>query len=146
MTVTWAGGAVVVKDADSIDAYGPRDYQVTTAAPSAAVARSVGEYLISKYAEPILRVDQITLNPAANPDALWDACLDVAVGDRVTVERHPQEVGTAIVQESIVEAKAWQLDEGNNVASVVLSLSPADTTEYALWGDAGSVYDTAVWA
>lgn len=133
VVVTWTDGTVIVRDHDSIDAYGPREHQVSTDAPSAAVARGVGEYILSRYAEPILRASTVTLDAAAVA-ANWTPLLDLRVGDRVTLEKTPVNTGSAITQESIVEAKAFALDQGQNVARVTLTLSPADTTSYWIWG------------
>lgn len=143
--VAWVDGTVIVRDQDSIDAYGPREQTITTLAPSASVARSIGEYVLSQYAQPILRASTVTLDAAAVA-ANWTPLLDLRVGDRVTVEKTPVGVGSQLVQESIVEAKALLLDQGQNVAKATLTLSPADTTAYALYDDAGSVYDTALYA
>ena len=133
VTVDWPGGQVVVKDKPSIDRYGPRDHPVTTLAPSAAVARSIGEYVIARFAHPTKpRVDSVTVDMAAT--GLWAPALELQVGDRVTVVRHPQGVGSPIVQPSIIEAKRVEVREGIDRAQCTFQLSPADTKSWFRWG------------
>lgn len=135
--VSWLGGEEVLSDTDSIAAYGPREHSVTTVLPTAAQARSLAEWLIDHYSEPVLRVDSITLNPAAD-SRLWLPCLDLRIGDRVTVRKHPQEVGDPVEADLIVEGITGSIGDGIDEGTFTFTFSSADTRTYWIW-------DTSEW-
>lgn len=135
--VSWLDGEVVVADADSIAAYGPREHSIQTVLPTEGEARALANWVLAHYARPILRISKVTLNPAADA-RLWGPCLGLRVGDRVTVRRWPQQVGDPILSELIVEGVAWELADGVNRATCTVSVSAADTQTYWIW-------DTSQW-
>lgn len=139
--VAWLGGEVVVSDAASIAAYGPREHSETTILPTAAQARARAEWTLDHYSEPVLRIDSIILNPGADP-RLWLPCLDLRIGDRVTVRKHPQEVGDPIEAEVIVEGIAGSVGRGINEGLWTLSVSAADTQNYWILGTSQLEVDT----
>lgn len=82
-------------------------------------------YVLSRYDEPLLRVQGITITPQRNPATHFPNVLAADLVFQVNVERTPQSIGSAIdIDYTIegvshhIEPKFWRTD---------LQLSPADT-------------------
>ncbi len=59
-------------------------------------------YKIQQYKDPKMRIDQMSVN-ARRAVAYQSPCVTLDIGDRITVERTPQDVGAQIVKTLIVE-------------------------------------------
>lgn len=86
---------VVAGDDTTQAVYGVQARSIETIARSPRDAESVGRYLVLKYAEPQLRADTWTVKPERKP-VVWSTVLGLELGDRVIVERTPQNVGDQI--------------------------------------------------
>ena len=58
---------------------------------------------LSAYAEPKLRIEQLTFTPRQSPADLYNPAIRVEIGTRITVNRRPQGVGAVISKQVIVE-------------------------------------------
>ncbi len=148
VTVSWVDGDTTVRDDDSIDAYGRRPLSVDTVLPTAAQARSLGEWILGFRAEPATRVRSLTFDPASD-DRLWRAALDVRIGDRVSVTFHPQETGTATTVNALVEGiERRTAGKGDGPFPVTLTLSTVETADinWFTWGKSGSGWGQGRWA
>ena len=104
VTVTRAGGvAVTATDAASITSYGVRSYSLSTVASTDADSATTAARIIERYAQPELRFDGFTIAPRYQPDDLIPQALGREIGDRVTVIRTPQNVGSPIIKDGIIE-------------------------------------------
>ena len=135
VTVTWTGGSVTVEDAASIDAHGPREHSIDTVLSTAAQARALGELVLARFADPVVRVSALELNLAAEP-VLWEPVVDLELGDRVRVVWTPGNVGDPIEVEGLVEGIRISAGDGVNVARASLYLSAAYDVELWRWGSA----------
>lgn len=142
--VSYTGGEVTVADAASVAAYGPRDHTISTALSTANAARNLAEAVLYQFSYPRLIVKSLELNPAAD-ERLWLPCLDLQIGDRVTVRRHPQSVGTAISVDVIVEGVSAQIDQGRDVASFRFALSTPMSPGGPSGGGGGGGDDFWIW-
>lgn len=142
--VSYSGGEVTVADAASVAAYGPRDHTISTALSTANAARNLAEAVLYQYSYPRLIVKSLELNPAAD-ESLWLPCLDLQIGDRVTIRRHPQGVGSAISVDVIVEGIAARVDQGRNVAEFTFALSTPMSPGGPSGGGGGGGDDFWVW-
>lgn len=66
--------------------YGRRSFQRSINVESNLEAQDAADWIFAGHADPVQRVDHITINPAANP-SIWTAALSIRIGDRVTVKR-----------------------------------------------------------
>lgn len=146
--VSYSGGEVIVSDDASVAAYGARDHTISTTLGTAAQARNLADAVLYQYSYPRLIVESIELNPAAD-SRLWLPCLDLAIGDRVTVRRHPQAVGSAISVDVIVEGITATIGDGRNTATFVLScstpMSPGGPGGGGGGGDDFWLWGTGLW-
>lgn len=122
--VDWADGSEVSRDQASIDAFTRSSTQVTTALRTAPEARDRGDWLLARFANPSVRPDRVVLRPAAD-DRLWRHCLARRIGDRVTVRRLPQGVGTAIEFDATIESINHRIADGLNTWETEFGLSPS---------------------
>jgi hypothetical protein len=102
VTVTWAGGEVIVEDTASVTAYGPRGRQVDTTATTAHQARSTGEWIIANYAQPRSRVRGAVASKGTFADR-HDRVQRLRIDDRVTFRVHPQKLGAATTSTLFVD-------------------------------------------
>jgi O-glycosyl hydrolase len=97
---------------------------------------SAAQYRLSQYKLPHLRVDGLAVQPYRDGRRMWPQVLGREIGDRVTVVRRPQGVGSPISQESLIEAIEHEFHLQGNWTTR-FSLSMADVTQYWVLGTAG---------
>ena len=103
-------------------------------------AIDAANYLLNRYKQPTQRVEQLVLDPAANPD-LWPVVLTVEIGDRVTVVRRPKAansgVGIVMSGDYFVEKISHDgIDMEKSTWRTVLQLSPVDLSQVGFLDDA----------
>lgn len=136
--ITRAGGTEqVASDATSQAQYLPRTHgESGTLHDLDSDAYGLAAYLIGAYRQPGLRAGSIQLDADINPATLWPHVLGRELGDRITVRRRPPGGGAAIDQPSHLEGASIQWTAEGGVWEVAWEVSPADTTQYWLLGDA----------
>ncbi|MDH6123857.1 MULTISPECIES: hypothetical protein [unclassified Kitasatospora] len=118
-------------DTTSQNDYFPRTMSRTVNSTSDAECQDAANYFLSRYKNPLTRVQSIKLHPSANP-ALWPVCLSLELNMRVRIMRRP--FGAPPIQvDCFVEHIQWDLDDQNE-AFVTLQCSPVDPTPYGLFG------------
>jgi hypothetical protein len=78
-------------------------------------------YRLAQYKDPKMRIDQMSVN-ARRAVAYQSPCVTLDIGDRITVERTPQDVGAQIVKTLIVEGVKHSITRDNWV--VTFNTSP----------------------
>lgn len=78
----------VATDPVSAKRYSVRSLARATRLAAAGDTYNLAWWLLSRYAYPQLRVEQVVIDAASNPNA-WPLCLGVEVGDLVTLNRRP---------------------------------------------------------
>lgn len=63
---------------------------------------NAGLYKLAQYKDPQMRIDELTVNVRRNT-AYQSPCVTLDIGDRITVNRTPQNVGSAISKTLIIE-------------------------------------------
>jgi len=121
--VSWTGGAETSRDQASVDAYTRQAVRIDTALTTAPEARDRGDWLLARYAQPAVRPERVVLRPAADA-RLWRHCLARKIGDRVTVRRLPQNTGSAIQFDAVIESIAHRIADGRNTWETEFGLSP----------------------
>jgi hypothetical protein len=106
--VAWVGGTVRSADDASVDAYGPQRRTIRTVAAAATVAQSIGQWVVLNGADPKPRVSRLPVNPGGDY-SLFPAVLTLREFDRIGLTRHPQQIGTAIVDELLIEGATHHL-------------------------------------
>lgn len=146
-SVTRAGGAEqVASDSGSQTSYGLSAFSksgLLNATDNDAGA--IANYVVARYAQPQLRIDQIVLDGEADPTHLWPQMLGREISDRVTVKRRPPGGGSAISQDCHIEQITHSYSVANDDWRTSWMLSPADTTTYFVI-DSSSVNGAAVLA
>lgn len=139
--IEWRGGTETVQDTASRAAYGPQGRTLRTDAPTPSSAQSAGLWLVNRYSQPRARVRSFKLRPDADR-RLWPAVLDREIHDRVTVVRHPQQVGTATSNDLIVEGLTHNV-AGTRWATTVRT-SGASSGVVWIW-DVSTWGETTAW-
>jgi hypothetical protein len=88
-------------------------------------SRDQANYIMNVYDQPLFRFDDLTVRPQKTPATWFPVVLGLDLVDRVNVERTPQDVGTAIDSNFVIEGvrhtirpKLWE---------TTYYVSPADT-------------------
>jgi hypothetical protein len=128
-------------DAASIAAYYTRTLTRSINTNSALEAQDAANYFVSRYKQPLTRVQSIKLHPSANT-ALWAPLLALELGTRVRINRRP--FGAPLVTvDCFVEQISWDMD-ANNEAFVTLQCSPIDASPYGEFAPWHTTLNTAV--
>lgn len=138
--------SVDVSDSASITAYGESARNLgALAVNNENVAQNTAEFVVFHFKDPKLRVSQVAFNPRSTPASQYPMVLSAEIGTRWTFKRRPQNVGSAISQDVIVEGFTDMAGPASFTSTFDLSQAPA---EYWLMGSGlwttGS--PSAVWA
>lgn len=68
-----------------------------------ATALVTAQTILARYKDPKLRITSIRIRPVADPDRLFPQVLGRKFGDRITVNRRPQDVGAVISADYWIE-------------------------------------------
>ncbi|MFF4644994.1 hypothetical protein [Streptomyces sp. NPDC001389] len=130
VTQKTTGQTFAAQDQASIAAYFPRPLTRTINTSSAAECQDAASYLLSRYKQPVTRINTLKLHPSAQP-ALWPVLLSMELGARVRIMRRPPGL-PAIGLDAFVESINWQMDDRGE-AVVALQCSPVDATPYGVF-------------
>ena len=83
-----------VEDSTSETKYFSRHLSQTTVLASDSDAHDVAQYLLAIYKDPVLRFKDMTFQPLSDTTGLWQAAVQLQVGDRITVRRRPPNFST----------------------------------------------------
>lgn len=111
-TVTGADGLTyTAQDSTSITAYGLRSKSIQTQIRNLLELRNLAEFMVLRYKDPVLRAKQFSVNAERAPTTMWPALLGLEIGDRVTLQRTPQNVGSQISTVLLVERIQHDIDQ-----------------------------------
>lgn len=94
--------------------------------------QQAGIFYTSRYAAPKVRIQTITLNPAANP-ALWPLVLSLEISQRVTVKRRSGGLTTS--NDYYIESIAHKVNADAGTWTVDLEMSPVFVPTAWVLGD-----------
>ncbi|KIF00852.1 hypothetical protein PL81_38715 [Streptomyces sp. RSD-27] len=135
------GQQFVAQDQSSIATYYPRPLARTINTSSTAECQDAANYLLSRYRQPVTRINTLKLHPSAQP-ALWPVLLSMELGTRVQIMRRPPGL-PAIQIDAFVESVNWQMDDRGE-AFVSLQCSPVDLTPYGIFAAWHTTLKTSV--
>jgi len=124
--VSIGDATVAIEDAVSVTQYGPQDDSVQTSLSSVVDALNLGRARLRRYSQPTARVASMTVNlrdPRLMAMGGVPLMLAMQPGWRVTVNRHPQDIGVKIEQEMTVEGFTRKIGDGE--FTMTLYLVPA---------------------
>ena len=124
--VKWAEGEVVSTDATSVIAYGLRSLTVNTELETAADAATYGEWILGRYKDPTTKCRSVRIDPAVHT-ALFAPALNAKISDRFTIRRLPQNTGSAIEKNVLIEGISHEIANGVGTWKTTLTCSEADS-------------------
>jgi hypothetical protein len=142
--VTWRGGTEQVVDVDSRTRYGPRNRSITTEAPTPESARSSGEWMVARHAQPQSRIRELPLTPGGSQAGLDAVVIGQRISDRVTVRRRPVNVGAPIVNELFVEGIRNEMTTDQSWIATYNTSSADGVGDAWIW-DSSTWGETCVW-
>lgn len=95
-------------------------------------SRSLGELIIDVYQEPFIQITSLTIQPRRSPSTMFAVALGREIGDRVTVRRRPQDVGSAIEKAAVIEGIEHRISPKSWTTKFHLSVAEASQTFWAL--------------
>ena len=132
VTVTGSFGATATdEDTGSQADYGLQAQQVSTLLATQGEVVSMASGLIGRRAEPIIRTDAITVQPARQTSQ-WPTVLGLELGDRIVVELSPVGVSPQLAQTLLVERLDWSITAEN--WRVAITGSPVPDEDYWVLG------------
>ncbi len=127
-----------VRDSSSITAYGRRAEVFGSLHANQGDARNLGLWRLDRRSDPQIVVKQMTIQPRRSPTTLFPQVLDREIGNRITIRRRPQNVGTLIEQERIVTGVAHEITVDNWTTTWALTEATPSYSAGTYWrvGDA----------
>lgn len=128
----------VAEDAGSQAAYLVRSEQITSLTKNAEELRQLANWRLIHFKDPHLRVEGITISPGRDETNLLPQVFGREIGDRLTVKRRPQAVGSAISVDVHVEGinHDFSAEQQSWVAS--WDLGPAEELAFAVFDASGN--------
>ena len=109
------GGTATAEDSASIDAYGAIDYEISgTLYDDDSQAQDLADLIISRYAEPLLRIDAVELVLESLTVAQITEVVALDLGDLVQVIYTPSGIGDTIDQFVRVDSIQHSIDPGQH--------------------------------
>lgn len=138
----WGGTAVAqvsASDATAVTAYGNSELTVDTLLGSGDDATTLANFLLGKYANPVYRVNSLTVALHGLPSDQVTTVLALELGDMILLDGWaPGGVGAPISQYLTVEGIEHQADPGQHFVTLTLSETQAS---FQLDSDAFGVLD-----
>jgi hypothetical protein len=136
VTQTQTQAAVRATDGGSANSYGDIELQRTVNTLDDEEQTDAAHYLLNRNAQPLQRVERISVNVGANPN-LWAQLLPLEFGTRVRVMRRPP-LGAATIQvDGFVEQINWTFD---NKGNAYLDLQISNNNKQQYWQLDDSTY------
>lgn len=126
------------EDTTSSDAYGEREVTLSgllMAGDGEAYDRAI--WLVLGRKDPQFRVDELVITPGRDAANLWPKVLGYVPGQRITVNRRPQGIGSAISEAVHIESITHAVTASTRLWTTTWRLSPVDPNE-ASWAVVGS--------
>jgi hypothetical protein len=133
ITMAREGGTTyLVSDSDSIDSYWDRPESLTGLLNNSdSVGSNMATYRLNTYKQALPRITSIAVTPMGQEyppvSGVWSSILAFDIGTRVKVRRRPQNVGSAIEYQTIIEGISHQISPKTWFTEY--ELSPAGTTD-----------------
>ncbi len=135
------GGNVVVYDNESRTLFDERSESITVLLDDATAAKNLGLWRTLQFSDPATRITSVTLKPHGASDTRYTTCFTVDLGWRVTIQRTPQGIGSAISKVCTVEGIQHRVTE-RGPWETTLYLAPAvdNYTTHNWWVLGDSTY------
>jgi hypothetical protein len=135
-------------DATSITAYGESARDLgACAVNNLNVMQNTVEWVVARYKDAKLRAEQVVVNPRVSPTTLYSVVMAAQVGIRWTLKRRPQNVGSAISQDVIVQTVSHSIGLATWQSTFTLAEAPASPGGTSYWRMGVSTWDgNAYWA
>lgn len=124
------GTAQNVSDADSVTRYRPKENTKTTINTTDADVLSIIEQKIAETALPIVRIDDLTINPKDDTN-LWPQVLGREFGDRIKVKIQAPDT-SVFEDELLIESISHTVNASSQTWSYSATLSPAGSSAWIL--------------
>jgi hypothetical protein len=135
------GGTATVSDSTSQAKYRRRSLTKTVYLHDANEVQSMAEYLLATYKDPVLRVEEVMIEPQSN-DSLWAHALGREIGDRIRVKIVPPgSPASTITSDVTIEGIAHASNRGERWVTT-FRCSPSNTQIYWILGT-GELGDTS---
>lgn len=130
------GVAGTSEDATSITAYGRRQEPLTSLHANQGDAKNLAAWRLRQFKDPSLNFTELEVHPRRDPANLFPQVLGRSFGDRITVKRLPQGVGSAISQERVIDGIEHVITTDEWTTRWYLT-EPTDTYQAAGWWRVG---------
>jgi hypothetical protein len=130
VTESPAGGPYTATDSTSVAQYQAQTYNLTTLLNSSTTeVQGLGQYLLGKYKQPVLRFTGLSTQLTALSDAKQNTCLNLDLTDIATVTKHFV-VGapTSSTQTVIVSGISHNITPGSHIISY--TFESTDSNQY----------------
>ena len=134
VTLGFTSRSLDINDATSVNAYGESSMNLgLIGVNNTNVVQNLLEYILAYYKDPKLRVTQVSFNPRRDPSTQYPVVLAAEIGTRWTFKRRPQNVGSAISQDVLVEGISYAMTPDSFTSTFDLSQAPTAPDGGTYW-------------
>lgn len=118
---TVVGGTVTANDSASQVTYGVIEQTYETLLSSSAQGTALANWIVANYAQPVYRIDSVTVSMPGLSSAQRLSVLALELADAVTVQWTPNNVGTAMSQIVTIDGIEHDASLADHTVTFVLS-------------------------
>lgn len=118
---TVVGGTVTANDSSSQVSYGVIEQTYETLLSSSAQGTALANWIVANYAQPVYRIDSVTVSMPGLSSAQRLSVLALELADAVTVQWTPNNVGTAMSQIVTIDGIEHDASPADHTVTFVLS-------------------------
>ena len=123
-TVSGSAGSATSTDSTAVAAYGLQTLSISTLLPTVAECQDYANGMVYWWGTPTTRSTPIVVMPGAQTSK-WATVLGLEIGDRITVEWSPYNVGAQTVLTLLIESISWDISGDNWVQTITASPVPS---------------------
>lgn len=123
------GSTVRLQDAVSKASHGRKTYSFSIPVTTHEELRNAVAWLSSQYAEPRVRVSDVTFKAESSDDIEWMATGGITIGDHIVIDELPGEAAPMATMEFVVEKISAQVNVKTREWEVSLELSPFELSQ-----------------
>jgi hypothetical protein len=119
--ITYTTGTALANNTASELAYGLSSLRVDTLLSDLTQAQQLADFYAGKFAEPLVRITSLSIPVDGLTGTQLGTVLALDLGDQVTVEFTPNNIGDPIVQDVVIESIEHTIVPGRHTMSLSLS-------------------------
>ena len=119
--IVYTGGTATATNTQSQEAYGLSSLSVDTLLSNLDQSQKLADFYAGRFSEPLVRITGLSVPVDALSGVQLGQILALDLGEQVTVQFTPNNIGDAIAQDVLIESIEHNIDPGRHLMTLSLS-------------------------